>query len=124
MRYLSIYEVRRQNLRVLVDTLFDGEQIAFAKAISMQQSSRVSRLLSLNPKTNKRIGNDLSRVIEKNLGLPDYWMDQAQVVHQLIAAINVFRADSESSNLDKAAVPTILPAEVLNRWCKKERRRA
>lgn len=71
----SIYDIRRDNLRRLIADKFGGRNVDFARAIGLEQSSYVSRLLSDKPSTVKKIGDDLSRKIETACSLVENWMD-------------------------------------------------
>lgn len=71
----SIYEIRRENVRKIIAGRFGGSQTKFALAVSINQSSFVSRLLSTRPSCAKHIGQHLARHFEHRLGLPANWID-------------------------------------------------
>ncbi len=65
-------EIRRKNLRELVDKADSGA--AFAKQADMAPSL-LSQILSQNPSRN--VGDRLARKIEERLRLPSGWLDSA-----------------------------------------------
>lgn len=73
----SIQDIRRNNLKLVLAQQFSGRQVDFARAVGLEQSSYVSRLLSDKPGGRRNLGEELSRKIEKACGLPIFWMDAA-----------------------------------------------
>jgi SOS-response transcriptional repressor LexA len=67
---MNTAEIRRRNLKWLVDNRFDGIQSRFGSAID-RQSDYVSRLLS----GKKQLGEKLARRIESLLQLQERWLD-------------------------------------------------
>ena len=77
---MTIYDIRRKNLRSLLDDLFGGKQVELANALE-RSPSYISRILSVHsdepsPST-RNIGETLARDIEAQLGLPRYSLDDA-----------------------------------------------
>ncbi len=66
---MDIYEIRRANLRTLIDERFGGKIAALAEAIE-RAPSYVSRCVTEKPEHRKRIGEGIARDIELKLGLP------------------------------------------------------
>jgi hypothetical protein len=62
---LSVYEIRRINLRVIVREAFEDNASRAAEALGFQQASLIYRYLSDNPDTAKQIGARLARKIEQ-----------------------------------------------------------
>jgi SOS-response transcriptional repressor LexA len=67
---MNTAEIRRRNLKRLVDDQFGGIQSRFGSAID-RQSDYVSRLL----RGKKQLGENLARSIESLLQLPERWLD-------------------------------------------------
>jgi hypothetical protein len=72
---MNIYDIRRENLRIVITLRFGGSQTRFARMAGIAQPSFVSRLLSGNTKTEKHIGDRLARKIETNIGLAPQALD-------------------------------------------------
>jgi hypothetical protein len=68
----SISEIRRDNLRFLVETRFNGNQSALARALDVEPNL-ISRLL--NPASKKKIGDDFARRVERAADKPVNWLD-------------------------------------------------
>lgn len=71
---MDIYEIRRQNLRNLVTTRFNGRIAGLAEAVE-RAPSYISRCLSGHAAGRKRVGEDLAREMEIRLGLERLWLD-------------------------------------------------
>ena len=71
----TVGEIRRENLRRVVDTHYGGVMRRLAVALNVQQI-QLSRIYSKNATSRREIGNDLARNIEAVAGLPRGWMDQ------------------------------------------------
>ncbi len=71
---MDLAEIRRQRLREIIDTRFNGVAAHFAAAIG-REPSYVSRALTDNAKHRKNIGEDLAREIERALRLPAGYLD-------------------------------------------------
>lgn len=74
---------RLKNLRRLIDERFEGNKGRFADAIGRPRPN-IYRLLSENAEDRRAIGEDLARAIETKLGLPGGWLDQADVVGNIV----------------------------------------
>jgi len=72
---MNIYDIRRENLRLLVDVNFLGSQTKLANKVGVGPNL-ISRLLSGNPAQAQRMGHKLARRIEAALGVTENWMDQ------------------------------------------------
>lgn len=77
---MTIYDIRRKNLRNLMNDLFEGRQVELANALE-RSPSYISRILSTHGSTssqsNRNIGEELARDIEMRLNLPRYSLDYA-----------------------------------------------
>jgi hypothetical protein len=71
----SLYDIRRDNVRQLVEARFGGSQTRLAKAVGLAQPSFVSRLLTDRSGTRKNIGHRLARRIEAALKLSPNSLD-------------------------------------------------
>lgn len=73
---MDISEIRRENLRRLMNEMFDGKQAKIADALE-KSPNYISRCLSLTmaAEHRKKIGEDFAREIEAKLGLPRYSLD-------------------------------------------------
>lgn len=77
---MTIYDIRRKNLRNLMNDLFEGRQVELANALE-RSPSYISRILSTHSsaasQSNRNIGEELARDIETRLHLPCYSLDYA-----------------------------------------------
>lgn len=64
----SIYDTRRENLRIMVNQLFAGSQAQFARALK-SNAAMISRMLSGNPSCAQNMGSATARRIEQRFGL-------------------------------------------------------
>lgn len=71
---MNIHDIRRNNLRALVDSRFDGKISALATAVE-RQSSYLSRCLATTGPHAKTIGEKFARYIEDSLGLAPHALD-------------------------------------------------
>lgn len=69
----TISEIRRTNLRAVIDSDFAGVPARLAKALGCQQTS-ITRLYS-QAESSRNMGDSLARRIEKAAGKPAGWMD-------------------------------------------------
>ena len=67
----TIYEIRRDNLRILVRERGNGE---VSKAIGYSSASYLSQMVC--PKASRPVTELTARKVEKALTLPVYWLDQ------------------------------------------------
>lgn len=72
----SIYDIRRDNLKVLISRVFLSRKVA-ADKLQFGQESLVSRYLG-----SKQIGASLARKIERAAGKADNWLDVDHSRHQ------------------------------------------
>jgi hypothetical protein len=72
-RMKTATQIRRENLRFVIDTYFGGVRSKAQAAFGMTTRQQLTNLL--NPDGRKGMGNELARKIEKAVGLPDGWMD-------------------------------------------------
>ena len=86
---MDIADIRRENLRRLIQERFHGKQRALADAIG-REPSYISRCFS--EKNRKRIGEDFARMVESKLGLPSLWMDTTEHESAVVGTISK-RAD-------------------------------
>jgi hypothetical protein len=64
-------EIRRRNLRLLIDKKFCGKQVDCAQALG-RQPDYISRIIN----GQKGLGEQLAREFENKLGLEQYWFDR------------------------------------------------
>lgn len=77
---MEISDIRRDNLRLLMNSRFEGRQARIADALG-KSANYISRCLATPDSSGaKKIGEDLAREIEETLGLPRYAMDQPGLV--------------------------------------------
>lgn len=76
---MDIFEIRRQNLRLLAKEKFNGKISALAEAVD-RAASYLSRCLTDNPIHRKGIGERVARDIEVKLRLPANWLDTAREI--------------------------------------------
>lgn len=71
---MDIYEIRRENLRAIVKTRFNGKITGLAEAVD-RAHSYISRCLTKNETHRKNIGEELARDIEIKLRMPPLALD-------------------------------------------------
>ena len=76
---MDIYQIRRENLIRLIEHGFNGNQTAFAKAISIK-APQINRWLSETAGEKRRITESSARRIEKGCKKPPGWLDVADLV--------------------------------------------
>lgn len=69
---MDIYKIREERLRLLMAERFNNRQVQLAAAVD-RKPDYISRILA----GKKRLGEELAREMEKQLKLPDRWLDQA-----------------------------------------------
>lgn len=69
----TISEIRRKNLRAVIDADFDGVPARLAKAVGCQQTT-ITRLYS-SAESARNMGDRLARRIELATGRDSGWMD-------------------------------------------------
>jgi SOS-response transcriptional repressor LexA len=74
-------EIRRRNLRLIIEQRFAGKAAELARALG-KQPSEISRIFSLNLTHRRNIGSRLARRIEQMLGAETGWMDRQQITLQ------------------------------------------
>ena len=77
---MRIEEIRRENLRWLIETEFRGIALNLARALGVQ-ASQVTRVFLKNPQTRRNIGRNFAQNIEQLTGKPSGWMD---LVHDFV----------------------------------------
>jgi SOS-response transcriptional repressor LexA len=75
---MDISEIRRRNLRLIIDQRFAGTAAELARAIG-KQPSEISRIFSSKCTHRRNVGSRLARRIEAVLGKETGWMDRPQV---------------------------------------------
>lgn len=70
---MDIYEIRRRNLRTILDSRFDGKVKKLADLMDRQPSS-IGRYVPRSGKI-KPMGGKIAREIEQAVGLDNNWMD-------------------------------------------------
>lgn len=72
---MTISEIRRINLRHIIDTKFDGKEAAFADHAG-KDKAQINRLFAdTDKKYSREIGNSLARDLESAGGMPHGWLD-------------------------------------------------
>lgn len=71
---MDIYEIRRENLRAIVKSRFNGKITGLAEAVD-RAHSYMSRCLTKNETHRKNIGEELARDIETRLKIPPLTLD-------------------------------------------------
>lgn len=75
---MSIFDIRRRNLRRLIQMNFDDNQSLFARTINRSESY-VNRLLAQTDNEHgKNLGEKLARDIESRLRIDPGWFDQQE----------------------------------------------
>lgn len=102
---ISIYDIRRENARTIIDKYFDGSQSKLARALGYENASFVSRLVSSNPTTQKNIGPAIARKIEEASGVSEFWLDQN---HQNVEqSPPLYTIDNNNNQTNLRLVPVI-----------------
>ena len=70
----QLAEVRRLNLKKLIDEKFEGNRTAFARATG-KNSNLIILCLAPNEDIRRSIGERLAREIEQKMSLPSGWLD-------------------------------------------------
>lgn len=96
---MEISDLRRQNLRRILDTRFNGKKSALAEAID-REASYISRCLS-DKAHRKKIGEDFARHIEAKLSLARGWLDQEAHVEESS------NPDSKSAGSNISSAPSM-----------------
>lgn len=76
-KHMDIAEIRRRNLRLLIDQQFAGVAAELARLLG-KQPSELSRIFSSIPAHRRNIGSRLARTIEQAVGKENGWMDRVQ----------------------------------------------
>ena len=94
-------EVRRENLRRLIDEKFNGRDADFARYCGMEPA-RISQVLSKTYRDGKNFGEKAARNIEQAAGLPLLFLDQSEQTPSVHAAAEGAISDnlSKSQRLD------------------------
>lgn len=71
---MNIYEIRKNNLRFIIDSIFQGKQAELTKALGKNQST-ISRIFT-STGSGRNIGDTLAREIEAAANKPKFWLDQ------------------------------------------------
>lgn len=73
---MDIHEIRRRNLRKIIEEQFDGSAAELTRQVDIDPSY-ISRIFIIKKSQHRRnIGNKIARKIEKACGKPHGWMDQ------------------------------------------------
>jgi hypothetical protein len=73
---MSIYDIRRKNLLLILEILFDGSPAKLASKIGRTTGS-ISRIYSKSPKSQKNLGDDLADEICKAINMERGCLDVA-----------------------------------------------
>ena len=74
---MDISEIRRKNLKLIIEQHFAGVASELARLLD-RQPSEISRVFSKNPQHRRNIGSRFAREIELALGKEVGWMDRQQ----------------------------------------------
>lgn len=77
------YEVRRHNLRKLIDELADGVDAKFAERYGYTRS-RIGQFLSKEYNDGKSIGDRAARALEKAVGIEELSLDRQEKAIPLV----------------------------------------
>lgn len=111
----SIYDVRRDNLRQLVDSKYDGNRSAFARATG-KPINLINLMLTPNTERRKPMGEKLARDLEAAERLPTGWLDVDRGKSSAVPVVGVPR-----TKLDKVNHSDIFPEMLVvgNAWLSK-----
>lgn len=73
---MNVFDVRRVNLRSLIEEKYEGNRAAFCRATG-KNPNLINLLLTNNKDYHRNIGEKLARDIERRMSLPDGWLDRA-----------------------------------------------
>lgn len=73
-RMLDIYDIRRANLRKVLDKYYEGKPSRLAAALG-KQPSQITRLFKPETESGRGMGDSMAREIEQTAGLEYGWMD-------------------------------------------------
>ncbi len=76
---MDIYDVRRTNLKWLIEHEYDGVTASLARELQMQ-ASYLSRIFTRNPEHKRNVGSRLARAIEQASKKRRGWMDEPHFV--------------------------------------------
>ena len=79
----SIRDIRKDNLKYIIDTRFSGVVNRTARAIGVQQS-QIARVFAKG-EYRRNVGDGLARKIEEALSLEDGWLDQEHAASDAIS---------------------------------------
>lgn len=71
---LSLHDIRRQNLRDLIDSKYEGNRSQFSRAVG-KNVNLINLILSSNLELRRNLGERMAREIEKGANLPEGWLD-------------------------------------------------
>ncbi len=72
---LTNSEIRRRNLKFLIDTKFDGVAARFAEKLGIRRQGVSRYFMDEDNEHSRNIGDDFARKIEETLNLPSGYMD-------------------------------------------------
>lgn len=75
---MDIAEIRRNNLKLIIEERFNGVASELARLLD-KQPSEISRIFSQNITHRRNIGSRLARELERVIGKPMGWMDSQQI---------------------------------------------
>lgn len=91
----SIADIRRANLRRLIDDHFDGFSTRLADACGITQVNYISRLLTSGPH-RKNIGDRFARKAEQAAGVAPFWLDQERETGPTVQELQIPYGAEES----------------------------
>jgi hypothetical protein len=97
---VQLYRLR--NLRRIFESRFDAKTTQLAKALDMQRD-QARGLVAPDRPGGRWLGEDLAREVEKRLGLPEMYLDQADPSNQTL-----LRIKTESELLQEADQKAVL----------------
>jgi len=74
---MTIHEIRRKNLKLLIDRHFEGNKRQFALKVGVAVNT-VSRVFSDTPGNQRNVGSPLARKVEAYFGLEEGSLDSVE----------------------------------------------
>lgn len=97
---IKLQKLRKKNLKTIVDQNFNGSVDEFAKSLEKNKFFIYGLLWSVEKRSSRNITDKTARFIEKNLRLPDFYLDRESLVEDssiyFIPFIDI--GESEESN--------------------------
>lgn len=72
---MDIYNIRKRNLRRIINDSFGGVAANLSRALDVQPNV-ISRIFTRNEKHRRNVGNEMAREIERVVHLQPGWLDR------------------------------------------------